>query len=119
LAVAVPAPAARAGDKPWTLEGAMRAVENDTEDYSKRRDELAFLKDQRAKEFIPRLGRALQGRYDVVALDILHTLASFADGRAWPYLRAYEKRSDADGADLPDKIGMALGGAKEACRPRP
>jgi hypothetical protein len=118
LAICIPGQNGHGGEERLTLEErAMRVVENEKEAYSDKREAISFLNERKAKEYIPRLGKVLQGKYDVVALDILYAFAIFADDGAWPYIVAYEKLAEDDGADIPGKINVALDAAKRTCRP--
>jgi hypothetical protein len=107
-----------ADDNAWTLEDAMRTVENDKAEYSRRVTAITFLKEHKAKAFIPRLGNVLQGKYDVVALEILIVFASFADRCASPYIQAYKKRAIDDQIWVPGKINVAWDLANTACMPK-
>jgi hypothetical protein len=111
---------ARATDdeKRWTPEGAMRVIEDEKSTYPKKREAIAFLKQQKAEDFIPRLGKVIRGKYDVVALDVLYLFADFANEKAWPYIVDYEKHAGDAGENIPGKINTALIAAKDACRPK-
>jgi hypothetical protein len=110
--------AARAGEKVWTLESALQVIENDKEDPSKRVAAIRFLTEQNAKVCIPRLVKVLQGKYDVVALNILWAFADFKDSKAWPHITAYEKEIKDGQLDLPGKLNTALSQAKANCQPK-
>jgi hypothetical protein len=104
-----------AGDTRWTVETAIQAVESDTERYDAKRSAIKFLRESTATEVVPRLGVALNGRYDVTELEILNALADLKDAKALPYLEAYEKRIAGEFAYVSGKINGALIRAKKEC----
>lgn len=104
-------------EKNADVERLIKIVENDKADLSVRTKAVDELAKKKAKQTTLRLGKVLQGRYDVLAFRILVAFEQFRDPRANPIIRKYQNDAKKKRIVLPGKINTAVEQALDASQP--
>jgi hypothetical protein len=97
------------------LDEALRIAEDEDRQMNERVNAVVLIAKQQASGYIPRLGKLLQGRDDMLAVCILDAFATMGEPSALAFIAEYESFLTKNDIDISGKLNRALRQAKTVC----